>query len=303
MAEPANSPIATPPPPPTQAPIAELQQAFSTLLLLTRTKPAHPLPKTKPKWTGSFRLFDFPRELRDRIYHYVLHEPNGVVYRRNRAQVFPFEDPQPVQLFLCSRQVYDEALQVFCRVNVVRISYRAQLAGTLRLFPDRAGRMVRRVRLVYHSYGAARTMAERWGEIVAEARLVKEYFPVLRECTATWDVFGYMFSRENLNLSEKTVEEQTVVWAAWMRHCYSADKLVPPRWLRVEFGREWMGQYAVYQVSFAEALDVLRGEIKSDGDPEELEGSGRRWLEERFPHMGRSRKSARKVKQHAMRAM
>lgn len=62
----AASTTSSSPAPPSSNPIAELQDAFGTILLLTREKYKHPAPDVMPRWTGSFRLFDFPRELRDR---------------------------------------------------------------------------------------------------------------------------------------------------------------------------------------------------------------------------------------------
>jgi hypothetical protein len=63
--ETASTTSSSPAPTPSNA-IAELQEAFGAILLLTREKYKHPTPETIPCWTGTFRLFDFPRELRDR---------------------------------------------------------------------------------------------------------------------------------------------------------------------------------------------------------------------------------------------
>jgi hypothetical protein len=77
--------------------IAELQAAFGSILLATKSSTKTPIvPYTTyhgcsdtitkpclPKWTGAFKLFDFPRELRDRIYHYAVHRPRGKYSRYN----------------------------------------------------------------------------------------------------------------------------------------------------------------------------------------------------------------------------
>ncbi|KAF2801002.1 hypothetical protein K505DRAFT_369892 [Melanomma pulvis-pyrius CBS 109.77] len=285
-----------PVPSPSPNPIAELQQVFGTLLLVTRDKPKHPTPKTIPRWTGSFRLFDFPREMRDRIYHYALHSPSGVVYRRSRAhtRTWPFEDTPRTQLFLSSRQVYSESLQVFCRETVVRITFRSQLSGTLRLFPDQPARLLQRIKLEYRSHWQLRGVGNSWGDMITQARLAKEFFPLLRECTAVWHVDEYVLEKTGLDFKDKTVEEQTEVWAEALRSWYEGNKLVPPRWLRVELVAMWGYLHASLQASFHAALDGFRREVEAmdrHGTENDLESSGRKWLETWGGGKGRKKRS------------
>lgn len=72
-----------------QSPIRELQDALGPLLLTTKRvelqRPEWVLtpakkPSILPKWTGSFTLLAFPRELRDKIYFHYVYRPEGVVY-------------------------------------------------------------------------------------------------------------------------------------------------------------------------------------------------------------------------------
>jgi len=73
----------------TPSTIRELQYALGPLLLTTKKvelqRPEWVLtpakkPPIMPKWTGSFALLAFPRELRDRIYFHHVYRPEGVKY-------------------------------------------------------------------------------------------------------------------------------------------------------------------------------------------------------------------------------
>lgn len=119
--------------------------------------------------------------------------------------------------------------------------------------------------------------------MITQARLAKEYFPLLRECIAGWYVYEYTLEKTGLEFRDKTVEEQTEVWAGALRSWYEGDGLVPPGWLRVEFVPMWGYLHASLQASFNVALDEFRREVEAMGrhDTEnDLEMSGRKWLEE-----------------------
>jgi hypothetical protein len=78
--------------------IGELQDAFGPILLARNKVDASTLwantttqrsarilelakkPPILPKWTGSFTLLSFPRELRDKIYFHYIYRPKGIVY-------------------------------------------------------------------------------------------------------------------------------------------------------------------------------------------------------------------------------
>jgi hypothetical protein len=266
--------------------IPELQEVFSTLLQLEREKPgtnkySKQLDQPKPQWTGSFRLFDFPRELRDRIYFYYSYNPKGVIYRRSsRPDFITGVDGRHVALFLTCRQVYDEALEVFCRYNAVRIQFKSQLAGILRIFPDKPGAMLQRIQLVYQWPTGRQGLNSSWAQMIVESRVAKQYFPVLRECTALWYISIWSFlHHENLDLKDKSRQERQDLLLSWMRFWYREDKQIPPKWLRVEFTANHGFGDTELNAPFSQALEVFREEVKGDEVVEDLETSGQTWLE------------------------
>jgi hypothetical protein len=101
--------------------IAELQAAFGSILLATKSnKKTAAAPYTTyrgcsdgrlkpglPKWTGAFKLFDFPRELRDRIYYYAVYRPRGLHYTAHVQRDYFFwsgkKNSVDIANFLCTR--------------------------------------------------------------------------------------------------------------------------------------------------------------------------------------------------------
>lgn len=66
-------------------------------------------------------LVDFPREIRDEVYKYAL------VVDGNLRRIW-YKDAKPgidIDIMLLNRQVYDEAFQVFYRLNTFSIPYLA----------------------------------------------------------------------------------------------------------------------------------------------------------------------------------
>jgi hypothetical protein len=220
------------------------------------------------------------------IYHYALYSPNGVIYSRSRARVqWSFEDPKRIPLFLVSRQVYYEALQIFFMENIVKIKYRPHLAGTLRLFPDKAARILQRIKIDYrpgawHSLDRRRGFSGSWEQILTDSSHTKEFFPSLREFSAVWHVNYYDLNNAGLYFEGKSLQEGSELWAHFLRASHAEHKLVPSEWLKVEFAYEYNDRHKQWQVSFDEALRIFRKEV--GGQEEDLEASGRKWLEEAF---------------------
>ncbi|KAF2193285.1 hypothetical protein K469DRAFT_497646, partial [Zopfia rhizophila CBS 207.26] len=274
--------------------IPELQEAFGTLLKLEKTPPTRLLTSTF-KWPGAFALLSFPRELRDRIYFWILYHPLGVTVLNQASGRTWYGRPinqVDISLFLVSRQVYNEALEVFYRCNRIRILHnlrRKQLSGTLRLFPDKYARILQRVKVPYNHHGRAPhwrrdTPSGAWAQIIIEARLVKEYFPCLKEFTAGWYVYKQEFVREEgLSFTgTETREELLRMWLGWMRCWYKDDRLGPPQWLKVEFEAiYWYSDMHDCKDAFFEALGLFKKEVRErEAEQEDLEESGLRWLEE-----------------------
>ncbi|KAH7071876.1 hypothetical protein BKA63DRAFT_417717 [Paraphoma chrysanthemicola] len=296
------------------SPITELQSVFGSILLArknveptfrrTLAVPA-PAPEELPKWNGAFDLFSFPRELRDRIYYHYLYRPKGVHYHRKTTRSFPFmEHPEDItSLFLTSKQVYDEALQVFCRYNQIEIkssgywAYRSNdsraLNGMLRLFPDKPGRLVQRVRKRYreyiHVYGSYSSdhFGQRAGDALLQmfrdAYTFKNAFAKLREFTVVWEANPHFFAtQDNLHFDDRSEDEKVQIWLTWMRKWLRQSNIVPPRWIAFEFDSNWRkNEMQVNQSALNEAYArLLRESGTYDEQQTMLEESGRKWLEE-----------------------
>ena len=216
--------------------IAELQSVFGTILTLSKRTKTSPTPETSnyPRWTGSFRLFDFPREIRDCVYYWYLYEPKGLKYTRtgSRHLTFPFTDSRHVVLFLTSCQVYEEALEVFCRFNAIEITNTWRLEGTLRLFPDRPAQMIQRIQLIYrHTYYKSHwrrknRVSGAWAQMILEAQVAKSYFPMLREFRALWYCSTNSFElEEGLKLQSEAPEVTTEMLLGWMRFLVSRGQV------------------------------------------------------------------------------
>jgi hypothetical protein len=297
--------------------ISELQDAFGTLLLTSKkTEPVSSYndrfdsTPILPKWTGTFALFSFPRELRDRIYYHYLYRPKGILYakgylfRERRIAPRPPNKTNPhksndiTALFLTSRQVYDEALQAFCRYNQIEIygrvhwrhrDYGKAPRGILRLFPEKARTMVQRIRNQYgprNSWLVAedgtseyQTPREVFIQVLRDAYIFKNTFPMLREFTAAWDIYGGLYQDENIELDYEDLEQDVDLWLGWMRRCVEQANVVPPPWVRFQFskGCEFIDMQ-VYAASLNKAYARLVNEMPARTvDPEE---SGKKWIEE-----------------------
>ncbi|KAF2034241.1 hypothetical protein EK21DRAFT_57040 [Setomelanomma holmii] len=320
-----------------QSAIDELQTVFGTLLLARKDPkpptngtsawnpytvtyeyiPALPSSPPLPKWTGSFALFAFPRELRDRIYFYYLHRPKGVIYHRKTHRNFPFTDHSEdiTSLFLTSQQVYSEALQVFCRHNQIEIKQSGYskygskdstaLAGTLGLFPDKPGRLVQRVRKPYreymHMYGShdndllGQKARDAWLQMLRDAYTFKNFFPKLREFTVCWEANPRFFAPQDNLAEEKTEEEKVRIWLGRMKKWMEGRNVVPPRWVRFELGSGWKQSEVQHHT---EALNRAYARLTREGaswDEQQtmLEESGRKWLEDVSRKTSRKRKKSK----------
>ena len=260
----------------------------------------------------SFPFFSVPRELRDEIYEYVLYRPRGLAHRRHVAIIEPipgyrsfrfrkYSNPdfcEPIDimaLFLTSQKMYEEALSTFCRINTITINKRTHrpLAGTLRLFPEKAAQMLRSIELPYEDYDPNRHEEWNgprphitWEKIVEDAWVAKEFFPMLRRVKAIWRSENAFFEEaENMDFMEKTEETKVMMWSSWMRLQVQRTRQVPPDWLQVVFTKEGrpyrhMGSH---QESFDQALQNIREErarLCLRPSAAELEASGRKWLED-----------------------
>jgi hypothetical protein len=301
--------------------ISELQSAFPSLLLLTRTtKPPSNIPYTTyrgcpdtppkpslPKWTGAFALFDFPRELRNLIYHHAVSRPKGIHYTAHMHgdQYFWYnKDPSlDIANFLCTnKQVYAEAYEIFCRHNTIILGdgnttkerYNKPLTGLLRLFPCVPARNLTRIRLSYYDevtrlwgkwgcapeYGAAGDGMEGYApqqyssdtfvDILRDAHILASFFDKLRVFEASW------FMRD-VGVTEKDVAGGV----KWMQG-YLEKGYVEP-WEGVRFRLE---MDKMQEVCLNEAYGVLVRESNHGGD---IEDSGRVWLEELGEGKGKKR--------------
>ncbi|KAB2104888.1 hypothetical protein AG0111_0g6501 [Alternaria gaisen] len=323
--------------------IPELQAALGPLLL-TRASPSDlsshspgsytiargcpdkipPKEQVLPKWTGAFKLFDFPRELRDRIYHYVVHIPGGVHYTtqtKRDLQDRPSSDI--VNLFLVSKQVYYEASQMFGRSNTVWLSssyspregYRKPLTGLLRLFPDPAADALTSVSHVYHDtiarplgmWGMApshdsiasggdgtghfhkrQKPGETFCEILRDAHVISQRFPKLKVFDAVWYV-GLRFHEYPIpecvvhNIATflrnyGSREEAVKMWLDLMRQWLQKGNVVP-------LGCVWFSVQGYSTDGFGSEMDEAANEayqilVKESKDREDIEASGKMWLED-----------------------
>jgi hypothetical protein len=175
----------------------------------------------------------------------------------------------------------------------VKIIYGSHLAGTLRLFPDSAARILQRIHMDYRPdawrpYDQPRGLSGSWEQILTDSRLAKEFFPMLREFKAIWHVHEPDLERAGLCFDDKTCEERIEIWETWMRKSFQEDRLVAPKWLKMEFVYEHKNRHRDWQMSFNQACAIFGKE--AEGQDEALEASGRKWLEEAYGD-GRQRKN------------
>jgi len=311
--------------------IAELQAALGSLLLTKRDKNEIPFPPAstgyqspppeKPYvWTGSLKLFDFPRELRDEIYRYILHRPQGVYHTAHVSGDFWWNRgriDEILNLFLVSKQVYQEAFEMFCRCNTFILSLlycsrRESLAkplwGQLRLFPDRAAKELTQVKDTYNDiiyrprgpYGHAPSHAdtamggdgtgeyrknnssgETFLEILRDAHIFQDFFPKLQVFHALWNPRADgPLSQYTEAIKWKTDREELIATCLDLMRVWLQNGDVVPL-ACVRFSCKWI-IYSAYvermEEIVNEAYQTVVREWKTPGV--NVEDSGRVWLEE-----------------------
>jgi hypothetical protein len=301
--------------------IKELQSAFPAILALEKekTRPHGEQVSDKqeymyPTWNGFFALLSFPREIRDLTYFHYLYRPQGIIWHRRPNRGFVARNDwwhgyitvyrgdiakDVLPLFLVSRQVYEEALYVFCSSNIILIQKRQRhgvLEGALRLFPAKAASILKKVEVPYNDYNTNPSCT--WEKIVKDALVAKEHLPRLTEYTALWNCdWRRMYDEEGMaSLQNESEDVKVEMWLGWLEKQSETRGVVPPRWLKVGFGPKRMAYHYWYSttehqeaynralVRFEEAR--AREERKSD----ELEESGKKWLEEEWGDGKRLRK-------------
>lgn len=312
--------------------ISELQEAFGPLVV-TRRRKSHTESTTSscsdtlPRWTGSFGLFHLPRELRDVIYYYYLHRPTGIYYTAHADQSFweqKTKSDEIANLLVVSKQVYAEASKMLYLTNtiVLSTSYSSReeslkpLTGLLRVFPDRVARNLTWVRYTYRDvitrpYGPLRsrmgmhakhnTAGETFLEILRDAHTLTEYFPRLVLLEAKWHpeppVHEFLQPTDEVykiaNCWVEGVGEKSVVarWLNTMRRWLHGHNLVPLSCVRFSlsgFGISGFGHE--FDLLVNEAYRRLIRERTID----DLEDSGRLWLEEMERTEASRRKKSRK---------
>jgi hypothetical protein len=130
--------------------------------------------------------------------------------------------------------------------------------------------------------------------MVRDAWAAKEFFPVLKEVRARWKSEPWFFLECGGIDLEGAGEQKVGVWLDLMRLQAEWTRMVPPAWLKVEFviRKGEVPQMGSHQKAFNEALDRLREEMRVLGPqhPEdELEESGRKWLEHAWADSKRHR--------------
>lgn len=312
--------------------IAELQAALGPLLLIKRDKSSIPkaitagyeTPPEEPfEWTGTFRLLDLPRELRDKIYRYILQRPDRTYYTAHVNQPFwwnwRIRSEDISNLFLVSKQVHQEALDMFCRCNVVILStpygsdregLAKPLRGQLRLFPERIARRLTKVRITYNDivdrpygpHGDAPSHAsvamggdgteryrknnrseETFHEILSDAHVLQEFFPNLQVFEVAWRprADGALTQKaEAMKYDTDTKREENLgTWLRLMREWLKDGKVAPLGCVTFFLDGPEWNGYG-------ERLDGLINEayqiiVKEWKGPEvDIEDSGRLWLEE-----------------------
>jgi len=329
--------------------IEELQSAFPSILVLKKDKnevsrpinwqPWHDIVMEKrqarearcvplyPRWTGSFDILLFPRELRDNIYFHYLYRRKALIWRRRPnngwerrdwvgyiAVYSPDRDQETLNLFLVSRQVYEEALYVFCRSNAVFVERRQHslvqlrtLEGSLRLFPETSANMLQHVELRYMDYWRSESVggwhgtssSSTWAEITKDALVAKEFFPRLATYTALWEVdWSSFYDDEGMEaLQSESVQDKTKMWLWWFRLQSKTKGVVPPEWVRVRLEPAPSSYYRwpendADQGALRRALELFQLELRAKRveKRDELEDSGKKWLENEWGDGRRVRK-------------
>lgn len=311
---------------------------------ISRSSPEPPRPRdpTGPsQFTGAFKLFDLPRELRDKIYSYHLYRSGGVYYTAHAGKYYwdcreRCDDIS--NLFTVSRQVYSEAFEVFCLDNTVALStyyspregYKKPLAGLLRLFPDRMASNLTRVSNSYrdivsrpmsirgyapsHSsiaqggdgtggYRKYNSAGETFVEVLRDAHTLTQHFPKLIAFEAYWDPEHPFYEHPEQQgqvhriayFLKQGADGRHIValWLEAMRGWLQAQNVVPLGCVR--FALE-----SFAADGFGLELDMLMNEayktlVKERNTGEDIEDSGRLWLEEMDREQARRKKGKKKL--------
>ena len=301
--------------------ISELQSALGSIMMAQEDKPTKPASAAAPrhvhtenKWTGTFSLFSFPREIRDEIYYHYLYRTKSAYYSRTALSKWPFHgDENVVSLLLTCTQVYHEAIEVFHQHNEVEIGSGPRLGAgpvkVLNMFPAAHAQQLRKCCREYGNYKPdylidrplRHFLGECWRIIIRDAYLAKTYFPKLRLFTASWKLTNrYFDTQEGIHFTGKTEEEKIQLWLGWMRFSTREMKALPPSWLRIELCADvdvW-GDTSMHkhQNALHEAQARFSSEIAAAIEPpSDLEMLGNLWATEACREMLKMEIARRKV--------
>ncbi|KAH7562917.1 hypothetical protein BM1_02437 [Bipolaris maydis] len=295
------------------------------------------------EWTGPFKLFDLPRELRDKIYYQYLSRPGRIYYTAHTDKDFwrsHTKSDDFSTLFTVSKQVYHEAFNVFCEANTVALSvhynaregYSKPLAGLLRLFPERAAASLTRVSNTYRDvvprllgqwgyapshdsiarggdgtgrYQKHNSAEETFVEILRDAHVLRQFFPKLTVFEADWypeppfheyaEQLGQV--RKIARLWKEGVEEGKIrdIWLDTMQGWLHEKNVVPLSCVRFSLnGFAADGFDDGFDVLFNEAYITL---VKERTPGDDIEDSGRAWLEAMDKEKTTRKKKGRKTRE------
>lgn len=274
-------------------------------------------------------MFALPRELRDKIYYYYMYRGGRLYYiyhpdRHFEPSIGKSEEIQ--NLLVVSKRVYAEVIKMMYLANTVilhKSDNRRQervkpLPGLLRLFPDSVAENLTRVGHKYsdvvgkpwsrwgyrpRDYIKQNSSGQTFVEILLDAHLFKEYFPRLVLFEAGWypepPSAEHPQARGEVHwiakaLKEGTDESEIVAkWLVIMRRWLQGHGVVPLSC--IEF---WFDGYSAD--GFTAELDLLANEayrkLVKERPPDDIEDSGRLWLEELEKDETTRRKKGRKKK-------
>ncbi|KAF2623246.1 hypothetical protein BU25DRAFT_414511 [Macroventuria anomochaeta] len=291
-------------------------------------------PRTDAPGTP-FPFLSLPRELRDEIYAYTFppsglrcrYQTSRVPTRwSNRSR----KPASYLLLLLTSHQIHDEAQATLlrtCTVEIVsRYSHRnryhhgsSTVHGIMRMFPSAQAGLVSVVCMQYGYYtplylGETGKEIDQlfamWEYMVSEAYILRECFPRLRRFGARYLEFemalGQRFFQrlEHVDESDRAarqvwMEERAQVLVEWMKSWVQGKGLVPPPWLKIELPEvDERPEGSARCVRFQQdALDLAHRLFAKERlvTQDELDESGRKWLEEWSAQRKRKRKKWQKT--------
>lgn len=297
------------------------------------------------QWTGPFRLFDLPRELRDKIYYQYIYRPGRIYYAAHTDKYFWESHTKSdgfANLLTVSKQVYHEAFNVFCEANTVALSvhynsregYSKPLTGLLRLFPERAAASLTGVSKTYRDvitrrmgqwgyapshegiaqggdgtghYHKHNSAGETFIEILRDAHTLRQFFPKLTIFEADWypeppfheypEQLGQV--RKIARLWKEGVEEGKIrdIWLDTMKGWLHGKNVVPLSCVTFS-----LNGFAAD--GFDNDLDVLFNEayialVKQWTTRDDIEDSGRAWLEAMDKEKTTRKKKGRKIREES----